>query len=301
MDIKQIVIMVFVLLVVVYLIINAFSKTSKLSEMADGTILNTILSDKLKNASNSSNFTYSMWIYVNDWNYRYGSEKVIMSRNGGPNVVLDSQKNQINVKVKYYSTGAAAGAASPPGISTSNCAKNASNATACKACNDGFTCACKDCDTALYTATTNAAGVLNSCTPLTSTQLSSDQLASAAASGAENVCAISNIPLQKWTNVVISLYGQTLDTYLDGKLVRTCILPGIPNIDNTKDVLITPGGGFKGWTANFKYWASASNPQDVYNIYKDGYGGSILGNIINKYKLRFIFLTDNVENGSFEI
>ena len=35
-------------------------------------------------------------------------------------------------------------------------------------------------------------------------------------------CVVSNIPLQKWLNVIISVYGRSLDMYLDGKLVRTC-------------------------------------------------------------------------------
>jgi len=40
-------------------------------------------------------------------------------------------------------------------------------------------------------------------------------------------CAISNFPLQAWVNLIISLYGRTLDVYVDGKLVRTCVLPGV--------------------------------------------------------------------------
>ena len=30
----------------------------------------------------SSNFAYSIWFYVNDWNYRYGKPKVIFGRMG---------------------------------------------------------------------------------------------------------------------------------------------------------------------------------------------------------------------------
>ena len=38
-------------------------------------------------------------------------------------------------------------------------------------------------------------------------------------------CSINNFPLQRWVNLTISLNNRTLDTYLNGKLVRTCILP----------------------------------------------------------------------------
>ena len=66
-----------------------------------------------------------------------------------------------------------------------------------------------------------------------------------------------------------------------------------PKINSESPVYITPKGGFNGWTSNFQYWDEASNPQQVYNIYKQGYGGGALGNIFNKYKLRFQFLKDN--------
>ena len=26
------------------------------------------------------NFTYSVWIYVDDWNYKYGQPKIVLSR-----------------------------------------------------------------------------------------------------------------------------------------------------------------------------------------------------------------------------
>ena len=102
-------------------------------------------------------------------------------------------------------------------------------------------------------------------------------------------------------NIIISLYGSTLDTYLNGKLVRTCVLPGVPNIDNTSDILVSPYGGFSGWTSKFQYWPNATNPQQAYNIYKDGFGGSILGNLLNKYRLQFSLIQDNATVGSFQL
>ena len=114
-------------------------------------------------------------------------------------------------------------------------------------------------------------------------------------------CNISNIPLQKWVNLIVSLYGRTLDLYLDGKLVRTCVLPGVAKVNPDTNILVTPAGGFNGWTTNFQYWPTASNPQEAYNIYKGGFGGSTLGNIFNKFRIKVSFLTDNQERSSFEI
>ena len=54
-------------------------------------------------------------------------------------------------------------------------------------------------------------------------------------------------------------------------------------------------------TSNIKYWSDATNPQEAYEIYKDGFGGNMFGKFLNKYKLKISFLQDNKEKGSFEI
>ena len=302
MEVKQIVILVFVILVVLYIIINAFSKTSKLTEMSSAKILQTITAASLKNTNNSSNFTYSMWIFVDDWNYRFGAKKTILDRGGCPTVTLGDKPNTLTVALNYFSAGAT-GSTAPVGYApnTSNCATNAANAAACKACNSGFTCACANCDPVLYAATYDSNGIATVVPPACSATGSATGAASGSAAPPSNPCLIENIPIQKWVNVIISLYGSTLDTYLNGKLVRTCVLPGVPMINNNANIRVTPDGGFSGWTTSFKYWSDASNPQEAYNIYKAGFGGSILGNALNKYRLRFSFIKDNVDTASFEI
>jgi hypothetical protein len=114
-------------------------------------------------------------------------------------------------------------------------------------------------------------------------------------------CSITNIPLQKWVNLIVSLYGRTLDLYLDGKLVRTCVMPGVPKMSPDSNILVTPAGGFNGWTTNFQYWATASNPQEAYNIYKGGFGGSLLGNLFNRFSIKISFFSDNKEKVSLTI
>ena len=301
MEVKQIVILVFVLLVVVYIIVNAFSKTNKLTEMAPAKISQTITAESLKNTNNSANFTYSMWIYVDDWNYMFGSKKTILNRANCPEVVLGDKPNNLTVNIKYFSAGTGSTTPTPYAANTSNCATNAANAKACQACNQGFSCACSGCDSTLYAATYNADGSAKTLTPPCTESGTPSAGASDATTANIMPCTIENVPIQKWTNIVISLYGSTLDTYLNGKLVRTCVLPGVPKVDNNADIFVTPGGGFSGWTTSFKYWSDASNPQEVYNIYKAGFGGSILGNLFNKYRLKFAVVKDNKEVGGFAI
>lgn len=112
---------------------------------------------------------------------------------------------------------------------------------------------------------------------------------------------ITNYPIQKWVNLFVSVFNRTLDCYINGKLVQTTIMSSLATVNKTAPVIITPGGGFPGFTANIKYWGNSSNPQDAYNTYKDGFGGSILGNLFNKFRIKIAFLQDNKESGSFEI
>jgi hypothetical protein len=113
-------------------------------------------------------------------------------------------------------------------------------------------------------------------------------------------CSINNFPLQRWVNLTVSLNNRTLDTYLNGKLVRTCILPAPAKIDANAPVMLTPAGGFKGWTSNLQYFSTPLNPQEAYNIYASGpkCGGT---GFFDKYKLKLSYLVNNQEEASIEV
>ena len=115
-------------------------------------------------------------------------------------------------------------------------------------------------------------------------------------------CEIENVPLQAWANIIIALNGHALDCYLDGKLVRTCLMPGVTK-PGTGDLTVSPSGSsFQGYTGNFQYFPRAVNPREAYAIYKEGYGGSNwLSNLFNKYRIKLAFMKDNQEVNSFEI
>lgn len=101
-----------------------------------------------------------------------------------------------------------------------------------------------------------------------------------------NKCYISNIPIQKWCYLIVSYYGRTCDVYLDGKLIKTCIMDGTAKVDKDADMYITPGpqagkGSFNGYTSNYQFFPSAMNPQQAYDLYKKGFGGNWLTNLLN--------------------
>ena len=292
--------MVFIGLVVIYLIINAFSKTTELTKMATAKVGQVIKADKIKNVNNSSNFTYSMWLFVDDWNYLFGEKKTVLDRSNSPTVLLGDKPNTLIVNMNYYKTGTTAatagggggggggGAAAAP-VATTAQKKVCDEANA--ACAAGYACACGVCQGGIPIA--------DASNP--SASATADAASRAAANSSVNTCLIENIPIQKWFNVIVSLYGLTMDVYLDGKLVRTCVMPGVPQVNNAANINVTNNGGFSGWTTKFQYWSDASNPQQAYNIYKAGFGGSILGNAASKYRLQVTMLQNNVQKGSFQI
>jgi len=230
------------------------SGTPTLSNMNSGTtqqqIQASILANAGGNGKNSTNFAYSIWFYINDWNYRYGEEKILFGRmqksdsslntifgkNPCPLVSLGSIQNNVNISLAIF----------PP--------------------------------TDLVELTTD------------DTKESDNSIT--------HHCNVSNIPIQKWVNLLISAYGRTLDVYLDGKLVKTCVMPGIAKIMSDLDVFITPNGGFSGWTSKFQYYPTSIDPQTAWNIYKKGYG---TGFSLFKYNVKVALTENGTEKGTFTI
>lgn len=115
-------------------------------------------------------------------------------------------------------------------------------------------------------------------------------------------CTINNVPLQAWTNLIVTLNNRALDVYINGKLVKTCLLDAPAAVESGSGIRITPNGGFSGYTSKFQYYAMPLSPQQAYNIYKSGYGGSSgLGDVFNKYRVKVGFMENNREVNSFEI
>ena len=114
-------------------------------------------------------------------------------------------------------------------------------------------------------------------------------------------CQISNIPLQKWVHILFTTNSRSMDMYLDGKLVKTCMLGGVPKIDKSKPMILTPDGGFSGYTSKLRYFARSIDPREVYSIYQEGYSESYLGGLLSKYKLKLSFMKGTEEVQSISI
>ena len=124
-------------------------------------------------------------------------------------------------------------------------------------------------------------------------KVSTYQSGSSGAGGNEDECSVKNIPLQKWVHILMSVNNRTNDVYIDGKLVSTCMLQGVGMNDKNASMVLCPDGGFSGYTSKLRYYARAVNPREAYEIYKEGFSDSWLGESASKYKLKLAFLRWN--------
>jgi len=87
-------------------------------------------------------------------------------------------------------------------------------------------------------------------------------------------CDIPSVDLQKWVHVGIVSEGKTLDVYLDGKLARSCILPGRIRIMPAYRLNLFAFGGFGGYVSKVSTHNYSLNPEQMWRIYMTGPGPS---------------------------
>ena len=83
MEVKNIILFVIIIVLLIIVIRYIMKDVNTLSDLISGQTMQTIQPDDLASSSssgNTSNFTYSIWFFVDDWNYRYGEPKVIFGR-----------------------------------------------------------------------------------------------------------------------------------------------------------------------------------------------------------------------------
>jgi hypothetical protein len=237
-------IIIVIILYVLYLYYFGDSSKKSLVGMHDATTPALVSAGSMPPGA-SVNYTFSIWVYVSDWNYGIGKFKPIFVRGQKtadledppycPMVKFDKNLNNIVIEQAVY----------PKGVETPK----------------------------LEQAT------------------------------------LENVPLQKWTNIIMSINNRALDIYLDGKLIKTKYFDGVPMVNSEADLVLTPNSsgnpeyadGFKGYTAKFMYYARSVNPREAYEIYQEGYGSNWLSDLFNKYKIKIAFMKDQEELNSFQI
>ena len=80
---------------------------------------------------------------------------------------------------------------------------------------------------------------------------------------------VNDIPLNKWVNVIIRCQDSTIDVYINGTIIKSHNLHGVPK-QNYGDVYIAPNGGFAGYISNLWYYNYALGTADISNLFKRG-------------------------------
>lgn len=86
--------------------------------------------------------------------------------------------------------------------------------------------------------------------------------------------SITNMPINKWFNVVIRLTSNTLDVYINGRLTKREELTSVPN-QNYDDVFICSGGGFNGYVSDLKYFNRSIGTTHINALVSNGPNTSI--------------------------
>jgi hypothetical protein len=116
-----------------------------------------------------------------------------------------------------------------------------------------------------------------------------------------------SFPLQKWTQLVVSVDNQYLDAYLDGKLIKSARIykENADSNDMPKVPIGTAamnlGSGFDAYVSKFKHWSLPVNPQVVWSSYMEGNGGNGLQSYVSSYGINLSILKDNVEQSKYRL
>ena len=220
--------------------------------------------------TNVSNFTTSIWFYINDWQDNYGGTKNIMylaKTSDAKNYNFSNNEGSIN-----------------EGNFTTTSSKNYKNLSVY-----------------LGKYENNLHIEIETFTTSNNTSTSNTSNENITTSITEYI--IPNVELQKWVCLTISVDTRTMDVYLDGKLVNSYILPGTykPSPENNVFLGNVKNNGFGGFLTRFRYIKNDISPEQSYAIYKDGINASALGNAFNKYRLKVSFLEYDTPVSSFTI
>ena len=200
-------------------------------------------------------FSISMWLYVQNWSYRSGHNKHILSIGGTTfdtiQVYLGANKAQLRVRlhthtagspttVSGFQSGPSLVLSDPTGPSTPTFASTPEQPT------ENLGSGARD---RTFNSIETDSGLLD----------------------ATALCDLPEIDLQKWVQIAIAVNGRTVDVYMDGKLARSCVLPTFYKVDKGGyQAQLLSHGGFGGFINSVQMYNYALNPSAVYSMYIAG-------------------------------
>jgi hypothetical protein len=203
--------------------------------------------DKFPVLLEGGEYSVNMWVYINDWSVRHGSNKHILTLGGVTGndsqtnfatllVYLGGNKNTLSVRVDTKDRS---------GSSTTTPGNSANSLS----------------------------GSLNAPVSLTEAEITAKMTSTPSSLDGADVCDLDNIDLQKWVLLSIVLNNKTCDVYMDGKLARSCVLPSffrVNKLNGGSTARFCDYGGFGGFISNVSFYNYALNPEQVWRYYMSG-------------------------------
>jgi hypothetical protein len=87
---------------------------------------------------------------------------------------------------------------------------------------------------------------------------------------------IPDIPINKWVNVIMRCQNKTLDIYVNGTIIRSLELEGVPK-QNYGDVYVAMNGGFNGYISNLWYYNYALGTSAIQGLSSAGPNTKMVG------------------------
>ena len=109
----------------------------------------------------------------------------------------------------------------------------------------------------------------------------------------------NNFGIQRWVYVLVSVNTNIVDAYLDGKLVNSTQLNGIPNISCPSNNWAINYGSGDIYISNFKRWTSATDPATALSYYRQTRPAS--SKIFSSYSANVQLSVDNVPQQPIKI
>jgi hypothetical protein len=258
----------------------------------DATQYMVIDKNKIPLSVQGNEYSISLWVFIKDYNYRYGSRKVLLYRGdkenveSNPYIYFEPKNNDLTVRVQLQSgTGKRFPKQQKDKEENNNTTSETFNVLPYDELKsnvsgniiEGFE----------PTQTAGPATIGDVTSRLDRIELQMQKLtmvnpagptptptgASVLTDSDQDImydeCTIENVPIQKWTHLVISVYNNNVEIYMDGKLNKTCNLSGFAK-PNTYNMHVTPNGGFNGFIAQLDYSDAALPIDKIYNIYRHG-------------------------------
>jgi hypothetical protein len=120
-----------------------------------------------------------------------------------------------------------------------------------------------------------------------------------------DVIVTGNFPIQKWVYVVMSIDNTILDVYLDGKLVKSVVVPQVgPGTTNSvKFNSVTPNTtGWDAYISNFERITTPLDPRTVWDMYMRGSGSNLsVSKMVGNYNLNLTLLKNGELSQKFKL